>query len=394
MNIPNRNILLAIAVVLIVGAIWYIEASKPPIVVGTSVAISATSTTATLAATIVADQKAGYAPAVELIPGGDPSATGTTPFGAPASSGFINTTPFKLKDLIGKKVILIDFWTYSCINCLRAQPYLNAWYQKYKGQGLVIIGIESPEFDFEKNYNNVVQAIANQYHIQYPVVEDNNLATWNAYQNQYWPADYLIDIAGYVTDTHFGEGDYAATESKIQAALTQRDQVLNLPDTVPTGTVNPSNAITVSANGVQSPETYFGAARNEFLGNGTQSAVGVQQLIAPSTTQLNTLYLDGTWNFQDQYASNQAAGAKIIYEYNSKNVYMVATASKPVKLTILIDGKPISATMRGADVATDGTVTVQENRLYNLVEGSDYGERTLEIIVNSPGLDAYTFTFG
>lgn len=394
MNLTNRNILLVVAVVLIVGAIWYIEGSKPPVVAGTSVALLATSTTPTLAALIAADQNAGYPPAVEIIPGGDPSATGTTPFGVPASSGFINTAPFKLKDLIGKKVILIDFWTYSCINCLRAQPYLNAWYDKYKDQGLVIIGIESPEFDFEKNYNNVVQAIANQYHIQYPVVEDNNLATWNAYQNQYWPADYLIDIGGYVTDTHFGEGDYAATESKIQAALTQRDQVLGLPDTVPTGTVNPSDAIAVSSTGVQSPETYFGADRNQFLGNGTQGAIGVQQLTTPSTIHLNTLYLGGTWNFQNEYASNQAAGAKIIYKYNSKNVYMVSTASKPVNLTVLIDGKPISASMRGADVAADGTVTVQENRLYKLVEGSDYGEHTLEIIVNNPGLDAYTFTFG
>ena len=390
----NRNILLGVAVVLIAGAIWYIESSKPPSIAGTSVALSATSTASTLTAIIAADQNAGYSPAVELIPGGDPSATGTTQFGAPASSGFINTAPFKLKDLIGKKVVLIDFWTYNCINCLRAQPYLNAWYNKYKDQGLVIIGIEAPEFDFEKNYNNVVQAIANQYHIQYPVVEDNNLDTWNAYQNQYWPADYLIDIGGYVTDTHLGEGDYADTESKIQAALKQRDQTLGLPDTVLTGTVNPSDVITVSANGVQSPETYFGAARNEFLGNGTQGAVSVQQLTVPSTIQLNTLYLDGAWNFQNQYASNQAADAKIIYKYDSKNVYMAATASKPVKLTILIDGKPISAAIRGTDVAADGTVTVQENRLYKLVEGSDYGEHTLEVIVNNPGLDAYTFTFG
>ena len=394
MNISNKNIVLVVVIALIVGIIWYIEASKPPTIAGTSVALSATSTTPTLAAIAAADQNAGYSPAVELIPGGDPSATGTTPSGAPESSGFINTAPFKLKDLIGNKVVLIDFWTYTCINCLRAQPYLNAWYDKYKDQGLVIIGIEAPEFDFEKNYNNVVQSIKDQYHITYPVVEDNNMATWNAYQNQYWPADYLIDIGGYVTDTHFGEGDYAGTESKIQAALKQRDQVLGLPDTVPTGTVNPSDVIAVSSNGVQSPETYFGAARNEFLGNGTQGAVGVQQLTVPSTIQANSLYLDGTWNFQNEYASNQAAGAKIIYKYSSKNVYMVATASKPVKITVLVDGKPISAAMRGADVAADGTVTIQENRLYKLIEGSDYGEHTLEIIVNNPGLDAYTFTFG
>jgi thiol-disulfide isomerase/thioredoxin len=376
----RKNILLVIVVALIAGVIWYIEASKPPTVAGTSVAISANSTSTPISAdrSAILKQKASiYPPAVELIPGGQ----------------FINSQPFKLKDLIGKKVILIDFWTYTCINCLRAAPYVNAWYSKYKDAGLVIVGVHSPEFDFEKDYNNVQSAVKNQYHIEYPVVQDNNHATWDAYQNQYWPAEYLIDIDGYIIDTHFGEGSYDQTEAKIQAALKERDQVLGLPDTIPSGIVNPLEVITVSNSGVQSPETYFGAARNEYLGNGTQGTVGAQQLTAPSTIQSNALYLDGTWNFQNEYAENTLAGAKITYKYNAKNVYFVGTASKPVKVTVLLDGKPISAG-RGSDVSADGTVTIQENRLYKLVEGSDYGEHTLEIIVNNPGLQAYTFTFG
>ena len=399
MNI-KKNLLLGVAVLLIAGAIWYIQSSKPPTVVGTPIAVSVTSTTASATTTasndrtqILKQKAAMYPPAVELIPGGDPNATGTTPFGAPASSGFINAAPFKLKDLIGKKVILVDFWTYTCINCLRAAPYVNAWYSKYKDQGLVVVGVHSPEFDFEKEYNNVVNAVQNQYHIQYPVMQDNNHATWDAYQNQYWPAEYLIDIDGYVTDTHFGEGNYPETESKIQAALKERDQALGLPDTVPTGTVNPSGVVTVSNTELQSPETYFGAARNEYLGNGTRGAIGAQQLTIPSTIQENVLYLSGTWNFQNEYAENQSVGAKITYKYSAKNVYLVGTASKPVKITILLDGKPISAG-RGADVAPDGTAIIQENRLYKLVEGSDYGDHTLEIQVDGSGLQAYTFTFG
>ena len=376
----NKNILLVIVVALIVGAIWYIESTKPPTVVGTPVAVSATSTTTpttTDRSAILKQKAAQYPPAVELIPGGK----------------FINSEPFKLKDLIGKKVILVDFWTYTCINCLRAAPYVNAWYSKYKDQGFVVVGVHSPEFDFEKDYNNVLNAVNNQYHIQYPVMQDNDHATWDAFQNQYWPAEYLIDIDGYIVHTHFGEGDYDKTEQAIQVALKERDQVLGLPDTVPTGIVNPSDVISTNFNGIQSPETYFGASRNEYLGNGAQGKAGTQQLTAPSTLHVNSLYLDGSWNFQSEYAENASAGAKIIYKYNSKNVYLVGTAAKPVKITIMLDGKPIT-TGRGADVAADGTVTIQENRLYKLVEGSDYGEHTLEIIVNNPGLQAYTFTFG
>ncbi|MDE1925341.1 MAG: redoxin family protein [Patescibacteria group bacterium] len=375
----NKNILLGIAVVLIAGAIWYIESSKPPVVTGTPLATSATSTTTPVSVDRSATLKqkaATYQSAVELIPGGK----------------FINSEPFKLKDLIGKKVILIDFWTYTCINCLRTLPYVEAWDSKYKDQGLVIIGVHSPEFDFEKDYNNVVDAVK-RLGVKYPVMQDNDHATWDAYQNQYWPAEYLIDIDGYITDTHFGEGNYAETESKIQAALKERDRVLGLSDTVPTGTVNPSGVVTVSNTEVQSPETYFGATRNEYLGDGTQGTVGTQELSAPPTIRENSLYLDGSWNFQNEYAENTATGAKIIYKYNSKNVYFVGTASKPVKITILLDGKPIGAD-RGADVAADGTAIIQENRLYKLVESSNYGDHTLEIIVNNPGLQAYTFTFG
>jgi thiol-disulfide isomerase/thioredoxin len=391
MSTTHKNILLSVTVIFIVGMIWYIDSTKPPAVAPTSIAITASSTTnagtttpSTSDRTQILEQEAAmYSPAVELIPGGDPNATGTTAFGAPASSGFINTAPFKLQDVIGKKVILLDFWTYSCINCMRTLPYLEAWESKYGNQGLLILGVQAPEFDFEKDYNNVLAAVE-RLGINYPVMQDNNHATWDAYQNQYWPADYLINIDGYITSTHFGEGDYAQTEADIQAALTQRDQVLGLPGTVPTGTVNPSNATPIRFDAVQSPETYFGAARNEYLGNGTPSSTGTQQLTIASSSvpQLNTLYLDGSWNFQNEYAGNQSVGAKILYQYDAKNVYMVGSAQTPVDITILVDGKVV------------GHQTIQGDQLYPIVQGAEYGQHTLEILINNPGLMAYTFTFG
>lgn len=388
MNI-GKHIILGIAVVLIIGTIWFIEISKPSTPNGTGIPIavtpheSAPSTTAPSGAPPLADrtqiikQKSlRYPPAVEIIPGGK----------------FINSSPFKLKDFIGKKVILVDFWTYTCINCLRTLPYVEAWDAKYKDQGLVIVGVHSPEFDFEKDYNNVSDAVK-RLGITYPVVQDNNHATWDAYQNQYWPHEYLIDIDGYIVHDKIGEGGYDKSEREIQAALKERDQVLGLPDTVPAGIVNPADTVTVSRTEARSPETYFGAGRNEYLGNGTKGAIGAQQLLLPSTMKENTLYLDGAWNFQSEFAKNTAAGAKSVYKYNAKNVYFVGRAETSVTVTILLDGKPVGRE-RGADVSADGTVVIKENRLYKLIQDSDYREHTLEIIINNPGLEAYTFTFG
>ncbi len=387
-NAKNKNIFLGIAVIIIIGVIYFIQKSKPVAAPATSVAVlpgqgaTSTATTPIVAqqlvdrSAILKKKVANYSPAVELIPGGE----------------FINSGPFKLKDVIGKKVILIDFWTYSCINCLRTLPYVEGWESKYGNRGLLILGVHSPEFDFEKDYKNVVDAVK-RLGVNYPVMQDNDYATWNAYQNRYWPAEYLIDIDGYIIHTHFGEGKYDEIEKAIQDALKERNQVLGLSSAVPTGIVNAGGVTTVSNLELQSPETYFGAARNEYLGNGTKGTVGVQQLTASSTIKENTLYLNGAWNFQNEYAENTSAGAKIIYKYNAKNVYLVGSATKPAKITILLDGKPIGAG-RGTDVSPDGTAFIQENRLYKLIEGSLYGDHTLEIQINDPGLQAYTFTFG
>ncbi len=388
MNNTKKNILLGIAIILIAGAIWFIEISKPATPNGAvSIALSpnqsASSTAGNTSGTPLADRtqiikekSLRYAPAVEIIPGGK----------------FINSPPFKLQDFIGKKVILIDFWTYTCINCLRTLPYLEAWDDKYKNQGLVIVGVHAPEFDFEKDFNNVSEAVK-RLRVKYPVVQDNDHATWGAYQNQYWPHEYLIDIDGYIVHDKIGEGGYDESEREIQTALKERAHALGFSDAIPTGLVSPTDVVTVSSGENQSPETYFGAGRNEYLGNGTKNAIGVQHLSLPSTIKDNILYLDGTWDFQGEFAKNTAAGARIVYKYNAKNVYFVGRAETPVSMTVLLDGKP-AGQERGADVSADGTMVIKENRLYKLIQDSDYRQHTLEIIIKNPGLEAYTFTFG
>jgi thiol-disulfide isomerase/thioredoxin len=329
-------------------------------------------------ASIVAQEETEYQAAPEIT---DPT-------------GFVNTPPFQLSDYVGKDVVLLDFWTYSCINCIRTIPYLNAWYQKYNDQGLVIVGIQTPEFEFEHDINNV-EAAVQKFGIQYPVVLDNNMGTWDAYGNLYWPHEYLINIDGFIVHDHIGEGDYDTTETAIQQALIQRDEALGIStSTLPTTLVTPSDTISIDYNDVQSPETYFGTERNEYLANGAQGQAGLQTLTIPASTQPNELYLGGTWNFADQYATNQNAGAEIKFEYDAKNVYMVASANTPVTIKVLRDGQPLGS-FAGADVsATSSTAVVQADRLYNLISGSDYGDHTIDIVVQNPGLNAYTFTFG
>jgi thiol-disulfide isomerase/thioredoxin len=329
--------------------------------------------------------------------------------------GFINTpstgstgsplaSPVTLKELIGKKVILVDFWTYSCINCQRTQPYLNAWYDKYKDQGLEIVGIHTPEFEFEKEYENVARATA-QANIKYPVVLDNDYSTWTAYENRYWPRKYLIDIDGYIIYDHIGEGAYEETEKKIQTVLAERATVLG--EKMNTGTTLVSSSVQADVGASASPETYFGSSRNQNLGNGIQGVSGEQTLALPKPQDVagrsvedgfsptpNTLYLSGTWNLTPEYAENKTSGAKMVFRYRAKDVYMVASADNPVTVRVLRDGVQVDSLTAGDDV-TNGTVTISDERLYKIIhEDLGAGEHTLELIIESPGLKAFTFTFG
>lgn len=311
-------------------------------------------------------------------------------------SGFVNATSVMIGPLIGKKVILVDFMTYSCINCIRTFPYLNAWYDKYKDQGLEIIGIHTPEFSFEKNINNVRDAMQ-RFGITFPVVLDNDYGTWNAYQNHYWPNKFLIDINGNIVYNHVGEGGDDEIEAKIQELLKQKMDHDHVSDAhVPTGTVTPANvAPPIQTN---SPETYFGAGRNEYLGNGTPGAVGVQTLTAPATRDLNQLFLNGTWNFVDEYAENIKTPATVFYHYAAQNLFFVASGAQPVKVLVERDGKPLPRNAAGSDVQYDGDqsyVMIHEERLYNIIsDTAGYGEHEIELKPQMTGLRGYTFTFG
>lgn len=294
-------------------------------------------------------------------------------------AGFVNTDPITIKQFVGKKVILVDFLTYSCINCQRTFPYLNAWDEKYREQGLEIIGIHTPEFAFEKDINNVREAMR-KFGIVHPIVLDNSYATWNAWGNRYWPRKYLIDIYGNVVYDHIGEGAYEETEMKIRELLNERARVLGEQMAKDMGTLA-SGSIVQASSSAKSPETYFGADRNEYLGNGKRGVIGTQDFSVPQTLKPHTLYLGGKWDISNEYAKNAESGARIAYKFESKNVYFVAGANAPVGITVMLDGKNI------------GSHTIKTNTLYTLVSNSSMSEHVLEIIVDNPGLEAYTFTF-
>jgi thiol-disulfide isomerase/thioredoxin len=367
----RQTVILWVVVGCIVASIFFLEKQRPAVTSVQSTGVPLASNAERQ--TEIAAKSKQYQRAKELA----------------SPTGFVNADPFTLASLVGKKVILLDFWTYSCINCQRTLPYLTAWYDKYHDQGLEIIGVHTPEFDFEKNIDNVRQAVQ-KFGIKYPVVLDSNYGTWQAYRNNYWPHEYLIDIDGFIVEDHIGEGDYDKTEAAIQQLLKERADVLQQPQAVAAGTVAPANAIAFDQGQVGSPETYFGAARNEYLANGTVGQTGVQQFTAPKTADLNGLYLDGSWDISSQYAQSQGV-ARIIYHYRAKNVYFVASALQPMSVAVLQDGRPVAH--GGADAAS-GTAAIHDERLYHLVANPDYEEHTLEIDIPAAGLRAFTFTFG
>ena len=304
-------------------------------------------------------------------------------------SGFVNTNdePIAIADYVGKQVILLDIMTYSCINCVRTFPYLNAWYEKYRDDGLIIIGIHTPEFAFEKDKGNVERAME-EFGITFPVVLDNEYATWNALGNKFWPRKYLIDIHGNIVYDHIGEGAYEETESKIQELLKERAEVLGASITIDEALA--ASGIDASKTTSKSPETYFGSARNEYFGNGTKNISGEQTLVMPESIETNTLYLGGQWNFLPQYAQAKQASV-VTYKYNAKEVFIVAESETGGTIEVWQDGERVDATA-GVD-APAGLVEIKTSRLYRLIKNADPGEHTLELRV-SPEVKLFAFTFG
>jgi cytochrome c biogenesis protein CcdA/thiol-disulfide isomerase/thioredoxin len=287
-----------------------------------------------------------------------------------------------MNDLRGK-VVLIDFWTYTCINCIRTLPYLEAWQHRYGRDGFTIVGVHSPEFPFEKDAGNVEAAIR-QNHLTYPVVQDNELATWDAWGNQYWPADYLVDAQGNVRSAHFGEGGYDETEREIRTLLRDAGHP-NLGSGARASGQAPSP-------GTTTPETYLGAARARGWVNG-EIHPGDQDFGAvPSSLPVNHFAYGGHWGVTEEDATS-GAGAEINLEFNSRRVFLVLGSPEQARqIQVLLDGRPVPARFAGADVH-NGRATIEAQRLYRLVDLPSVARHRLSLRF-APGISGYAFTFG
>jgi cytochrome c biogenesis protein CcdA/thiol-disulfide isomerase/thioredoxin len=290
--------------------------------------------------------------------------------------------PLSLTGLRGH-VVLVDFWTYTCINCIRTLPYLKARDAAYRRDGLVIVGVETPEFPFERDASNVADAVQ-QFGLRYPVVQDNDMGTWNAYANEYWPADYLIDGHGNVRYATAGEGDYGTTETAIRALLAETGARVGSHGH-PTGVVVPSQLTT--------PETYLGTARAQGWVDGPKPGVHDYGQQPAANLPVNDFLFTGNWSIAEQPAEARAnAGVEV--EFQAKHVYLVLSSpgERPLPVTVMLDGRPIPAAEEGSDVRA-GIVTVRRQRLYTLVS-LHRDERHRLALRFAPGVTGYAFTFG
>jgi cytochrome c biogenesis protein CcdA/thiol-disulfide isomerase/thioredoxin len=308
---------------------------------------------------------------------------------------WLNSPPLTPEALRGK-VVMVDFWTYSCINCLRALPYVKAWYEKYKDHGLVVIGVHAPEFAFEKDPGNVRRAVAD-LQITYPVALDNDYAIWQAFNNQYWPAHYFIDASGKIRAHHFGEGNYDESEETIRKLLTEAGNT-GLP---------PSGLGALPAVGVQappdeahdqSPETYVGYRRAEnFASPGGFAQDQAHAYAAPAALKLNQWALSGSWNVDPEKAMLAAAPGKITFRFYARDLHLVlgpGRDGKPVHFRVTLDGAA-PAGNHGADTDASGAGVIDAQRLYQLIrQGGAVGEHVFTIEFLDSGVQAYSFTFG
>ncbi len=294
-------------------------------------------------------------PAPELIPSGE----------------WFNTDPLTLEALRGQ-VVLVDFWTYSCINCIRTLPYLRDWHDKYSDNGLVILGVHTPEFEFEKSARNLEKAIAD-FELEYPIYQDNDYKTWRAYENRYWPAKYLVDAEGNIRYTHFGEGDYDETEEWIQSLL--REAGHDVKDKIDNQSYT---------NESDTPETYLGHRRSKGFAS-PEGLVKEQEgnFSFPENFELNQYAFDGNWTIFPYY-SKPSAGAKLGFQYQSKNVFLVMNPveGQTGEVEVFLDG------------INQGKITIDEDKLYPLVEQKTPGEHYLELHFLDDNVEAYAFTFG
>ncbi len=319
---------------------------------------------------------------------------GTLPSLAGAT-GWLNSPPLDAQALRGK-VVLVDFWTYSCINCLRAMPYVREWAERYRDHGLVVIGVHAPEFAFERNLANVQRAVKD-LKVTYPVAIDNDFAIWRGFNNKYWPAHYFIDAQGQIRAHHFGEGNYAQSEQIIRQLL--REAGNTLPgDDAPVAMMLDGVARQADMSNLKSPETYLGHARAEnFASPGGQRQDQPADYTVPGTLQHNQWALAGRWTVGNEDARLETPGGRIAFRFHARDLHLVLAPGedgKPVRFRVRIDGQAPGAAA-GGDISADGDGRVDENRLYQLIRQSGaVQERTFEIEFLDPGVRAYAFTFG
>ena len=308
------------------------------------------------------------------------------------ATAWINSAPLTPQALRGK-VVLVDFWTYSCINCLRALPYVRAWAAKYKDHGLVVIGVHAPEFAFEKDLGNVRRAV-HDLKVDYPVALDGNLAIWQAFHNEYWPAHYFIDAQGRIRAHHFGEGEYDSSERIIQTLLREAGTA-----NVPGGIVDPDaeGAERAPAHDVQSPETYVGYGRGANLASDHVAEDKASDYAAPAKLNLNQWGLTGSWTIGQQMTVLNKAPGKIVFRFHARDLHLVlgpASGTIPVRFRVTIDGAP-PGDAHGVDTNAAGEGQVTTQRLYQLVrQNGPIDDRTFAIEFLDPGVQAYSFTFG
>jgi thiol-disulfide isomerase/thioredoxin len=310
------------------------------------------------------------------------------------ATGWLNSPPVTPDGLRGQAV-LVSFWTYTCINWLRQLPYLRAWAEKYTGHGLAVIGVHTPEFEFEHNPDNVRRAVRDM-RIGYPVATDNDYAVWSAFDNHYWPALYFADAQGRIRHHHFGEGEYQQSEMVIQQLLTEAGT-----------TGHGHQLVSVQAQGAEapadwatlrSPENYAGYERTENFSSPGGVLPGRRHAYqAPAELRLNHWALAGDWTVQEQAAALNEAGGQIAYRFHARDLHLVMGPSapdSPVRFRVLIDGQPPGAA-HGADIDSEGHGLAAEQRLHQLIrQPGPVKDRTFEISFLDPGAQAYAFTFG
>jgi thiol-disulfide isomerase/thioredoxin len=303
------------------------------------------------------------------------------------ATGWLNSGPLGLDDLRGR-VVLVDFWTFTCINWLRTEPYVRAWSQAYRDDGLVVIGVHTPEFTFEHEIDRIRLATAERG-IDYPVAVDNDYGVWRAFDNHYWPALYFIDRDGMIVDHHFGEGRYEESERVLQRLLGVDRELVSV-----TGAGVEAEADWAH---LRSPETYLGYVRTEnFASSGGVSIDERRAYELPQELRANRWALGGEWTIERERAVLEEAGGQIAFRFHARDAHLVLSpgAREPIPFRLLLDGRA-PGPAHGVDVDEDGNGVLRDGRMYQLVRApGEVGDRTLEITFLEPGVEAYVFTFG